>query len=84
MWKVQCGFSLKVCCHFGVRIDPDERDRGNDVMEKAMCSRFIDDIIKRYYPGLHPAPAITESCIYTVKRNSLKTLTPSLVFITYV
>nr|CAB3264894.1 peroxisomal sarcosine oxidase-like [Phallusia mammillata] len=58
---------MKVSCHFGVVTDPDRRDALSEkVLQVAESHReTLTNIVETNYPGLHPEPAIVESCIYS-------------------
>lgn len=53
---------VKVCMHYGPKIDPDNRDDVDDswVVEQAI------QYVKDHFPGLIPVPSIRETCIYTM------------------
>ncbi|KAA0702006.1 Peroxisomal sarcosine oxidase [Triplophysa tibetana] len=53
---------MKVCYHTGSETEPDERDKQKDRGDIDILSRYIT----RCFPGLVPAPAVVESCLYTV------------------
>ena len=59
-------FSLKqLDVHYGVAVDPDERDKAVDDWDIRACSA----IIKRHLPDVDDKPAIVERCIYTVQSS---------------
>ncbi|NP_001313319.1 peroxisomal sarcosine oxidase [Danio rerio] len=53
---------MKVCYHMGSETDPDERDKQTDRGDIDILARYVT----RCLPGLVPAPAVVESCMYTV------------------
>ena len=54
---------LQLDVHYGVPVDPDERDKPADDWDIRACSQ----IIKRHLPDVEDKPAIIERCIYTVE-----------------
>ena len=53
---------LQLDVHYGVPVDPDERDKPADDWD----IRARSQIIKRHLPDVEDKPAIIERCIYTV------------------
>ncbi|XP_008306884.1 peroxisomal sarcosine oxidase [Cynoglossus semilaevis] len=57
---------MKICLHTGSPTDPDQRDKQTDRSDIDILRRYIT----RCIPGLHPEPAVVESCMYTVTPDS--------------
>ncbi|XP_058490880.1 peroxisomal sarcosine oxidase [Solea solea] len=53
---------MKICHHIGSMTDPDQRDKQTDRSDIDILQRYI----ARCFPGLHPEPAVVESCMYTL------------------
>jgi len=53
---------VKICLHDGVSIHPDTRDS----QDTSHLKTFIQDTIKRKFPGVDPMVSVEESCIYTM------------------
>jgi sarcosine oxidase / L-pipecolate oxidase len=48
-------------------VEPDDRDKNLSVPDHSSMS----DYIKRHFPGLESTPSIVETCMYTVRSNSI-------------
>ncbi|CAG6007029.1 peroxisomal sarcosine oxidase isoform 2-T2 [Menidia menidia] len=53
---------MKICYHMGSETDPDNRDQQKDRSDIDILQRYI----ARCLPGLHPEPAVVETCMYTL------------------
>lgn len=58
---------LQICYHNGSPADPDQRDQVTDRYDIEILKRFVGT----RFPGLVPDPAVVESCMYTVRVNTL-------------
>ncbi|CAK8694785.1 unnamed protein product [Clavelina lepadiformis] len=56
---------MKVCCHTGPIIDPDQRDC-YDSASFDLSMKVLKSSIKKHFPNLIPEPAVLETCIYSV------------------
>lgn len=59
--------TLQICYHNGSPTDPDQRDKVTDQSDIKILKRFVSNC----FPGLVPDPAVVESCMYTVRVNTL-------------
>ncbi|KAM8977048.1 peroxisomal sarcosine oxidase [Pelodytes ibericus] len=56
---------IKICYHGGNEAEPEERDlpiKDPKIQDILILCNFIS----QYIPGLHPQPAVTERCMYTI------------------
>ncbi len=74
IWKgtlvINCCF-IQVCVHAGPNIDPELRDTPTDTWDV----EGLKKVVKDFFPGAQPTPSVQETCIYTVSRVLLSTLT---------
>uniref|UniRef100_A0A8C4R0X4 Pipecolic acid oxidase n=1 Tax=Eptatretus burgeri TaxID=7764 RepID=A0A8C4R0X4_EPTBU len=52
---------FKLCCHFGIEIHPDTKERQHNAQFLAFLSAYV----KKHLPGLESTPALIDSCLYT-------------------
>ncbi|KAM4699634.1 peroxisomal sarcosine oxidase [Discoglossus pictus] len=55
---------MKICYHNGNEADPEERDL-QPLNTQIQDVQILCDFISKYFPSLHPKPAVIEQCMYT-------------------
>ncbi|XP_068126234.1 peroxisomal sarcosine oxidase [Hyperolius riggenbachi] len=55
---------IKICYHGGNEADPDERELQTKPPQIPDV-QILCDFVSKYFPGLHPKPAVMEQCMYT-------------------
>ncbi|NXN96842.1 SOX oxidase, partial [Rhinopomastus cyanomelas] len=55
---------VKICCHYGTPIDPEERDSDLSSASRPYIA-LLSSVISTYLPRLESHPAVVETCLYT-------------------